>query len=277
VVDDAAIDELYGLPLDEFIAARTRLAKERKAAGDREGAAAVQSIRKPTVAAWAVNQLARREPQRLQALFDAVDHLRAAQEKALHGGGGRQLQEAGAARRAAVDRLADAAASILEEAGHGAGRSNVDAVVNSLHAVAADPEAAGLVRAGRLEKELPPPSGFGDVGDMAVVLPLPDRRAARTTARKAERPSGPAKVQSAAEARARRRDAELAEQADAASREAARRREAADKAQSDLRRLRDEMAEAERLAARMNREAERAEKRAAEARERVERSRARQG
>src|SRR5204862_2046770 len=138
---------------------------------------------------------------------------------------------------------------------------------NSLHAVAADPEAARLVRAGRLEKELPPPSGFGDVGDMAVVLPLPDRRAARTAARKADRPSGPAKVESAAEARARRRAAELAEQAEAASGEAARRREAADRAQSDVRRLRDEMAEAERLAARMIREAERAEKRAAEAQE----------
>jgi len=272
MADDDAIDELYALPVDEFIAARTRLARERKAAGDREGAARIQSLRKPTVAAWAVNQLVRREARAVDELFDAVEALRTAQEQALRGEGRRALQEAGGRRKAAVDRLTGAAEGILDEAGHGAGRASVDAVTNSLLAVATDPEAARLVRSGRLEKELPPPSGFGDVGDLAVVLPMPDRRAARKPERAT--PGGPpATVRSAAEARAEKRAAEMAAQAEQAQREAARRREEADRAAAEVRRLRDELAEAERLAARMNREAERSERRAAEARDRAARAR----
>ncbi len=270
MADEGAIDELYTLPVDGFIPARTRLAKELKAAGDREGAARIQSLRKPTVAAWAVNQLVRREPEAVDELFDAVGALRTAQEKALRGAGRRELQEAGARRKAAVDRLTDAAGGILDEAGHGAGRASLDAVTNTLLAVATDPEAARLVRSGRLEKELPPPSGFGDAGDLAVVLPMPERRPER----KAQRPGGrPATVRSAAEARAEKRAAELAAQAQEAEREATRRREEADRAAAEVRRLRDELAEAERLAARMTREAERAERRAAEARDRAARAR----
>jgi hypothetical protein len=52
-MDDPSVDRLYELPLDEFVAARDALAKERKDP-------AVKKLRKPTVPAWAVNQLARR-------------------------------------------------------------------------------------------------------------------------------------------------------------------------------------------------------------------------
>src|SRR5207244_2337788 len=96
--------------------------------------------------------------------------------------GRRELQEAGARRKAAVDRLTDAAGGILDEAGHGAGRASLDAVTNTLLAVATDPEAARLGRAGRLAEELPAPSGFGAAGGLAAA----ERLAARMT-REAER------------------------------------------------------------------------------------------
>lgn len=268
MVDEGAIDELYGLPLDEFIPARTRLAKELRSAGDREGAARVQALRKPTVAAWAVNQLARQEQKRLDELFASVEALRSAQEKALKGEGARVLQEAGARRRSVVDRLAESAARVLEQAGHGAGRSNLDGVTNTLLAVATEPEAANLVRAGRLEKEFPPPSGFGELNEMAVVLPMPARRKPP----KAETRAEPAPVKSAAEARAERRAHELARDAEAAEQEAARLRDEADRADVEIRRLREELSQAERAAARADRAAQRAERKAVELRERADRA-----
>ena len=47
------IDELYGLPLEDFVAQRDALAKRLRADGDRDAAAAVKKLPKPTRAAWA--------------------------------------------------------------------------------------------------------------------------------------------------------------------------------------------------------------------------------
>ena len=51
--------ELYGLPLDRFVAERAALAKSLRSEGQREQADQVAKRRKPSVAAWAVNQLVR--------------------------------------------------------------------------------------------------------------------------------------------------------------------------------------------------------------------------
>ena len=55
-------DGLYGLPQDEFTPARDARAKELKA--DKDLAAAVKKLKKPSVAAWAVNLFVRREARR---------------------------------------------------------------------------------------------------------------------------------------------------------------------------------------------------------------------
>ena len=57
------MDELFDLPPTEFIAARDALAKQLKADGDAGAAAEVKALRRPSVAAWAVNQVARRQPR----------------------------------------------------------------------------------------------------------------------------------------------------------------------------------------------------------------------
>src|SRR4051812_17139068 len=56
------IDELYTVDPSEFVARRNALAKELRAAGDRDAAAEVSKLRRPTVVAAALNQLARRNP-----------------------------------------------------------------------------------------------------------------------------------------------------------------------------------------------------------------------
>ncbi len=69
-------DELYGLPPEEFTAARTRYEKEAKAAGARDEAARIHSLAKPTVTAWLANQLARSHHEELEPLLELGAGLR---------------------------------------------------------------------------------------------------------------------------------------------------------------------------------------------------------
>jgi hypothetical protein len=52
-------DDLYALPPGEFTRARDERAKGLRKEGRRDEADEVKALRKPTVAAWALNQLAR--------------------------------------------------------------------------------------------------------------------------------------------------------------------------------------------------------------------------
>ena len=66
----ADVDHLYALPLEEFTPARDAAAKEIRKAGDRETAAIVAKLPKPTPAAWTANQVAREQPDLIEALLD---------------------------------------------------------------------------------------------------------------------------------------------------------------------------------------------------------------
>ena len=69
-------DALYGLELSEFTPARTELVKRLKTDGERERAAEVGKLRKPTVAAWVVNHVARDAPDDVAALLEKGEALR---------------------------------------------------------------------------------------------------------------------------------------------------------------------------------------------------------
>ena len=84
---EQASDELFGLAPEEFVAARDGLARRLKREGDAETAARVKALRRPTLSAWAVNQLARARGRELEPLLDAGERLRSAHQDALAGGG----------------------------------------------------------------------------------------------------------------------------------------------------------------------------------------------
>ncbi len=111
------IERLYALPLDEFTARRNELAKRLKKQGEGDAADEVTALVKPTVPAWTINQLARRQKKEVQALLATGTRLRKAQERALAGGGADALQAAQAEERQSVRDLTQRAAAILEEAG----------------------------------------------------------------------------------------------------------------------------------------------------------------
>jgi hypothetical protein len=148
-------DDLYGLPLDRFVAERGALAKALRADRRRDEAKEVAGLRKPSVAAWAVNQLVRTQDARVGELLAAGDALRSAQEDLLAGkGDARTLRAAGDRERAAVDALVEAARGLLTSGGLELSEPVVERVADTLHAAALDEDAREQVQAGRLEREL---------------------------------------------------------------------------------------------------------------------------
>src|SRR3954451_4833770 len=97
-VDEAA-EDLYGLPFDDFVGERNARAKALRKAGEKEAAAEVAKLPKPSQVAWVANQLARAGAE---DLLEAGEALREAQ---LGCGGRAALREATAAERSAVDAL----------------------------------------------------------------------------------------------------------------------------------------------------------------------------
>jgi hypothetical protein len=193
-------DELYGLPLDRFVPERAALAKALRSAGDRAGASEVAAMRKPSIAAWAVNQLVRTQSRAVKELFAAGDALSNAQEELIAGrGDARSLREANARERSAVDALLALARGLLTGEGHELSPAILDRVSDTLHAAALDDGARDAIRKGRLERELQ----HVGLGAVAAVSAPAARTERRTEDRRAAR---------IAEADARRRT-EVAERA----------------------------------------------------------------
>lgn len=161
-------EELYGLDPADFVTARNELVRRLRKAGDRQLVAAAAQLRRPSPAAWAVNQLAGRHRAELEELVRLGEELRAAQDRALAGAEPGDLRQAGRARREAVGRLRELAEGILAERGSGAGAHSGE-VAATLEAASLDAEAAAAVLGGRLTSDLQPPSGF-DVFDVPVGL-----------------------------------------------------------------------------------------------------------
>jgi hypothetical protein len=233
------IDRLYGLPLDEFTARRNELVKRLKKEGDEEAAEQVTALVKPTVPAWTINQLARRQKKEVHAFLATGTRLRKAQERALAGGGVGALNAAQAEERESVRDLVDRATAILEEAGRPPTRAVLERIRATLGAaVLTDPERAAL-KAGRLTTEVQI-SGFDALAGIRPPPPQeapPDELAERRR-RKAEREKKLRRL----EKRAR----ELADKADEAEAAAERAEEAAEEAREvadDRRRAADQAAD----------------------------------
>ena len=230
-------DDLYGLPLDRFIPERTALAKALRGDKRRDDAAAVAALRKPSVAAWAVNQLVRTQGAATQELYEAGDELRAAQSDLLAGeGDARALRAANERERAAVDALIEAARGLLDADGHELSPAIVERVGETLHAAALDEQAREQVREGRLERELRHVGlGFGEpvfAGPPAAEKTKP----ATAKPKPGKKPAGPKKESKQERAARDRAVRERAEEAKRAERERAEARKAARTAESAARR-----------------------------------------
>lgn len=161
-------DQLYALPPEEFTAARDAAAKQAKAENDAPRSKELKALRRPSVAAWLVNRLAREQPALLEQLLALGPALAEAQSS----GHADQLRTLGRQRRDLVEAVAGAAVSVADRSVAGPVR---DEVVTTLEAALADPSSAAAVRTGRLVRALTY-AGFGEVdlsGAVAPAAPTP--------------------------------------------------------------------------------------------------------
>jgi hypothetical protein len=147
---DDAIDNLYGAELESFTAERAVLARELRDAGDREAAATVAKLKKPTVAAWALNQLARRQRRDVDLLLDAGHRLRQAQEGVVGGGDRASFEQAQKTERDALRRLTQQASQLLG----GASPQVLTQISQTLRAAAVSEEGRELLARGRFTTPL---------------------------------------------------------------------------------------------------------------------------
>ena len=255
-------DELFDLAPEEFVAARDELARRLRREGDAQAAATVKALRRPPLSAWAVNRLARGGGPGLSPLLAAGERLRAAHQAALAGEGADELRAATRAEREAVGALVEAAMGLLREAGHPATDATRDRVAATLHAAAASPEAADLVRQGRLTADLDP-SGFGSPARADGGRPA-KARAKEPAARRARRAAAVA-----ARDDARKRARLAADQAVLATRQAERLGRLADQAEREAGRARATAAAAIEAASAARERAARAAKELREAEDRI--------
>jgi hypothetical protein len=155
---EQAKNRLYGLPLEKFTSERNKLAAALRKEGSKEESDQVKALKKPALAAWAVNQLARKERMKMRALTETAEQVRKAQSKLLQGGSPEPLQEADRRFAKVSADLRDAARPLLAQAGHPASEALLERIRKTLRAaVLTDLE--GLKR-GTLVEELSP-AGFG--------------------------------------------------------------------------------------------------------------------
>lgn len=227
---EAATDELYGAALEEFTRERARLAAQLRADDQKEEAAAFSKLRKPSVSAWVLNQLARSERRDVDLLLDAGHRLRQAQVSALGGAERDEFERARKTERDAIRRLLRGAEALLRDRGGGSA-ATLNQIEESLRAAAVDPAGRELLARGRFVQPLTA-QGFEVFGALAspprpagkAARPRPEERralqeklrAARGRVREAE-----ARVRAAEQTVAHRRT-ELAEAERAAEKERAR-------------------------------------------------------
>jgi hypothetical protein len=142
----AAADELYSADPAEFTDRRKALGDAARGAGDTAAAKRIAALRKPTRAAWVVNQLARADP----GAPDRLAGLAAALREAEQAKDGPRLRELSAARGPLVDSLT---AQALAAAGVADPPSGLrEEVTETLTSAIADPEVAAEFAAGTLTR-----------------------------------------------------------------------------------------------------------------------------
>jgi len=159
-------DSLYRLPLEEFTTARNGLARELKRSGNSELAEQVRRLRKPTRAAWALNQAAGSKPRLKEGVLEASTQLANAQEKLLRSGDRSAFERARDRKRASVERLMTEVEAQLRRSG-GATGAVLDRARKTLEAVGVDEELRQELSAARLTRERET-AGFGSLAEVGV-------------------------------------------------------------------------------------------------------------
>jgi hypothetical protein len=152
---DDDVDALFRLPLAEFISARKTLAARLKKDGRADDAERVKLLAKPSISAWAVNQLYWQRRQAFDRLIATGQRFRKEQTS----GRVADMREALDARREALSEVSDLATTVLRNAGHNPSLDTVRRVTTTLEAMSAYESLSDGPTPGRLTQDVDPP-GF---------------------------------------------------------------------------------------------------------------------
>lgn len=161
----AAADRIYAVAPEEFVAARDRAARD---GADKQSAATVRKLRKPSVSAWAINLLVRREAARIDDALALAESLREAAESL----DGQELRTLTRQRRQLTAALTTSARSHARESGVRLTSTTADQVEGMLNAAMLDPVAAQVLRTGRVLKAFTS-TGMSEL-DVTEVVALPE-------------------------------------------------------------------------------------------------------
>lgn len=168
-------DELYGLTPADFTAARDERARQVRAAGQRDEAAAIKKLARPTTSAWLVNQLTRTAQEHMARMYELGDELQEAQRTLA----GDRLRELSVQRRQVINDLLPAASDLAARADQPASAAVLGEVRATLEAALADADARAAVRSGLLTKALAY-AGLGEVDLSAALAVVAQPRSARS-------------------------------------------------------------------------------------------------
>jgi len=156
---DDDIRGLYAEPRSTFLERRKELAGAARRDGDRDRATMIAALRKPSVAAHAVNLLAQTDDPTLERVLELGAQVRQAFAAGEDGRMRELLQE----RNSAVADASKRAREVAKDDGESVSAAVNDQIVQTLRAAMAADDAADLVRRGTLTEALDEP-GFAALG-----------------------------------------------------------------------------------------------------------------
>ncbi|MEO5840367.1 MAG: hypothetical protein ABIQ73_11745 [Acidimicrobiales bacterium] len=238
-LSDDELQELYAARPSDFVRIRNDLARRLRKEDRRDDADTAAKLRRPSVTAAALNQVAREAPQLIEAFLAEGALLRAAMQRAIDGDAA-DVRPAQAAERRAADAVVVAARHLVEALGQRDTDANAQRINNTVRAVALDDSLAQRLRRGLLEDDVVA-SGFGfgglEFGEGPPESPRPAKRL-----RLVEAPPAPPLDDRQRELEVAERLAALRAEAEQRADRAARLASAADEAQRLVDRLGEETA-----------------------------------
>jgi chromosome segregation ATPase len=218
---DDATNELYALTPAEFTARRTALVAQARDAKQADVAKAVSELRRPTVSAWLLNQLARGE-QGAQDEVDELESLGTDLREAQAQLDGRRMKELTRRRHELVAALVRRAEAVAQAAGDQKVSASVQRELEeTLGAAVADEQASLAVTSGRLTRALVY-AGLGEVDvTAATATPISNARRPKPATKSATAHEAADDGQDAADRARRAADAERRRAVEAAEAAAA--------------------------------------------------------
>ena len=158
------VDALFKLPLAEFTGARNDLAARLKREGRADESNFVKALAKPSISAWAVNQLHWNHREAFDRLLATSQRFR--QSQTSHTATSMaDLRGSLDARGEALSHLSDLATVLLRDAGHNPTPDTIHRITTTLEALSAHATLSDGPTPGRLTHDVDPP-GFASLASL---------------------------------------------------------------------------------------------------------------